>query len=164
MVNQSINEACEEIIKLFTTSTKIWAYASHFNGWWCYDKDNNNKLNKIYDDYCMRNGIYTNKESNKTKKIVVDNDDELEILSDVDFENTSDDTSHIPDTPIDYSININNTAYKIDIRQMKQTNIINDSRSRKIMFFETSSNIKNNNDIINYLKSKNIVGISGKKI
>jgi hypothetical protein len=65
--------------------------------------------------------------------------------------------------PLSYVIKIGQTDYKIDFDLMKQINLSELWRKRTIKRLDIHQNINNLNAIFEYLKSQNVVGISGQK-
>lgn len=166
----------------------IWLYSSNFNNkWWCYDIKSTRMIETIYTDYCLikeMNDIYTdldlgiNLRKKITKTISNDaayikiNDDDLDNYDEVNFEDDdslnksfSSDQIKKKSSGIPYIIKAGNTEYRIDFENMRQINTIDNTKTRKIKRLEIPNSIIEDgyDEILEFLKCNNVIGISGKK-
>lgn len=150
-------------------SAYIWLYAGNFTGWWCYDKNYNKKINKMYVDYCKRmnihNNITQNDQNNKPKQKKMKKVDmsKSNICFDLVNFSSSDTESETDEEYIDYNLNINNVTFKIDFDQMKQINVADPTKCRKIERIKIPTTIKTDDDLIDFLRDNDVKGISGDK-
>jgi len=149
---------------------RVWLYSGFFAGWWCYDEINNIKLNRIYEDYCDRNGINT-KNTNTSFPIKQLTKKTLSVFDTVDFnaslssiDNDDDNYKNCHNNRLEYIINTAYGDFKVDFENMKQVNTL-DSKKQRIMSFLSVPNetYKNESAFIKYLKKHDVKGISGKK-
>jgi hypothetical protein len=69
---------------------------------------------------------------------------------------------NLSDVLTDYTIQVMQGKFKIDLNQMKQINVLYPEKQRKIMLIDIPSDIKNNkNLLLNFLKTKGVKGIVG---
>ena len=169
----------------------LWLYSSNFNHkWWCYSTKLNSIVENIYEDYTlikdmdkkfdeMNLGIKINKKhSNKNKTFDIKDFTEFDINSfdkntDVQFED--DDNINLkminPQQAIQkksdiksYIIKVCSNEYRIDFDTMKQINIDDFSKSRRIKRVQIPESLIGSDyqTIINYLKiDLYIIGVSG---
>lgn len=113
----------------------FWLYTGSFTGWWLYDLDNMNKLDKIFKDFNkpINNMDDLSKINNLIKfhngsdiKTINDNEKRYEFVA---FE---EDDMIVDDGPINYNIVIGTEEYRIDLNLMKQFNIKNPINQRGI--------------------------------
>jgi hypothetical protein len=157
----------------------LWLYAGIFNGWWLYTSENNKKLNDIYHDYCISNNIhvdsndmytdiYSDTDDNNTyiieNNIVVNKTHVIDIVS---FDNIENDIvvnkTHTNINKInDYIINTCQGQFRIDMKNMKQINVSNPSKQRKIFFLNIQKDISINKEkLTTFLKLNKVKGIAG---
>ena len=167
----------------------LWLYSSNFNNkWWCY----NNKLNKvietIYKDYLLikemndkfsdldlgikikKQGIYkTNKNKLDFTKIT---DEEFDSSLEVNFEDDENEMElnnskqEQKCSAESYVVKVGNSEYRIDFNIMRQINLLDNSKTRRIERLEIPESVLEGGyfDLINFLKNDyNIIGISGVK-
>lgn len=180
-----------KISNIDTSNYYLWLYSSNYgNTWWCYKKDMCEKLEILFQDYCLRKKLLSDNEQikdnaislslkkvNKTKifSLLNDTDDfkELNITSnslDVEFCDDSTLTTpkivKIPSQIASYTINTYGSEYKLDFDLMKQINLGDVSKKRNIKRIEipTHMRVYSVNDMINYLINNCFVlGVAGKK-
>ena len=168
----------------------IWLYSSNFNHkWWCYSSKLNKIVENIYEDYILIKdmnkkfdeidlGIKIKKNNSKKHKIDWKDYDELNVddfdVADVQFEDDEIDNSPQDESSLSqkksnvtsYVIKVCGNEYRIDFDTMKQINILDSSKSRRIKRVRLPENLVGSeySTIINFLKNDlNIIGISGKK-
>jgi len=157
----------------------LWLYASNYGGLqWCYDKESNQKIESIYNDYLwiMNNNGNHNHDNIKMdvspgrkKKIIKTTDDKFdEFVMDndnldlmVEFPK-NEKKYELPKSkePLSYIVKMGSFSYKMDFDLMKQINIHDTSKRRSIKRITIPDNV---GDIMEYIKGKNVIGISGKK-
>lgn len=145
-------------------SERIWLYSGVIGGWWCYDKNSNEKINKMYVDYAKRNNIPIKKYVKKSndKKIILNNDPYSDFVdfSMYDFDNASSDD----DALCDYVVNTTNGKYTINFQTMRQTNYSNPQKFRSMKKIEIPEELYGNYDKIKkFLINNNVKGVSGVK-
>lgn len=173
----------------------MWLYSSNYtNTWWSYNRTHSEKVELIYQDYCLNKKIMngdtdddnTNISVKITKKQSVpkmkqqkslnnldfnkldnsDTDDNLSVdFSSLETENSSDIEEQEQPKIISYIVNIYGTDYKLDFDSMKQINLHDTYKKRSIKRIEIPASVMklSGKDIISYLSSENVIGISGKK-
>ena len=170
----------------------VWLYSSNYNNaWWTYNNESNNKIEKIYKDYLLRQEILnTPKDKDnlikfnivKTKKHQKQTNNNIEIEFDnitidndidncVDFSNIESTSNQfhnetlLQETPLSYIIKCGTFEYKIDFDLMKQINTIDTWKKRSIKRLAIPVSIAQSNmeSITCYLDSQNVIGIAGKK-
>ena len=160
----------------------IWLYSSNYNGlWWCYNTNQNNQVERTYKDYLIRqpldkntnditvkinlnksdkNANYYGKNKIKFHIIDVESDDDNKLnFTDKEIINCASTSQDI----ISYTISIQSHEYKLDFDSMKQINLLEIWKKRSIRRLTLPSNMSSLCDIIDYLKSQNVIGITGLK-
>lgn len=165
----------------------IWLYSEATSGWWCYDDENNIKINKMYLEFC-KNKMKVNASWKKEKieKInlkqhiiqikQIDNDtNDLVDFSDINSENTNeqDDISLNSDSTtiseqneneeiINNIIKTGGGKYKIDFNNMMQINHYDIKKRTFIMFLKIPENIFNNPTTLKkFLIDNKVKGVTG---
>ena len=153
---------------------RIWLYAGLWSGWWCYTGEHNDKINNIYYDYCKRNNIACenlDEEQNIVLKKVESQNNIQKILDKsfdcISFEDDEGNESNFKDCQnnfkvVDYIIKTTKDNFKIDFHTMKQINLADPAKQRRIDHIEIPKNIIGNKaKLLIYLKKKSIKGIAG---
>lgn len=172
------------ILEEVNNRSTFWLYSSnHPNFWYAYDKKSNDAINTLYVDY-----FTNNQANNKNKHIApvslsIGNDGNgnsgnnnnnssqhnnnfvpLKVNGDDNnYVNFKDDGKmYMDQAPLSYIINIGSFEYQIDFKNMKQSNVMDPSKKRTIKLLEYDP-VKDNPNVINFLKNNNVLGISGIK-
>jgi len=156
----------------------IWLYSSNYNEfWWCYDKSQNLQIENTYKDFLLKQNSVKNDDIsikikiNKSKEnhkydISKINFHAIDIESDEETKLNFTDEYIIESTnivPISYIMQIQSTEYKLDFDSMKQINLSELWKKRSIKRLTIPSSTYSFLEIITYLKSQNVIGITGTK-
>lgn len=170
---KNINNIHENII---ISRQNLWLYSARQKGiWWCYDMTISAQLDLMSTDYNKRKLLQENKLSTPPKShkdIKFDKiDHNLNFEGNCNFVNYDDaqEMDNVePDIDLQYCIEIANVSYYIDLDENMQRNCKDISKIREIkrieipdIIFDTLPNKQQN--IIHYLKTQNIIGMSGLK-
>lgn len=140
----------------------VWLYSSNYgNTWWCYQRETCEQVEKIYNDYCLRQQILNDNSTSKnninltltqntTKKpkqtllpksfaqLDTASNDSNENDDAVDFNSISssdyngqEETNNTNHT-VSYIVNIHGTSYKLDFDAMKQINLTDTTKKRSV--------------------------------
>lgn len=145
----------------------LWLYSATYNNlWWGFNEENNKQLDLIYNDYKERT---TKKEDDFIKNVNVieneDNDLSQEIKNPSFSEVLYEDDNSVRNEKkneakvFDYTIRVENLKFYIDFEHWQQINCLN-NRKRKIKIINIPDNLSDN-ELIEFLKSSGIKGISG---
>lgn len=190
IINDIMNKPVNNNIK---NGYYIWLYSSGYSGgWWCYDKESNEHIENIYNDYNTNKylikdadssddnnnisiKINANKASKPNKIIRYDSFDNIEIdsdsCSDLQFNddivnnNLTSTNNLTASLPLIYQITINNEKYKIDFDLMKQIKINDPTKKRGIKrIIIPIEYLTSYKSVVEFLfNGYNILGLSGKK-
>lgn len=165
----------------------FWLYSSKFGAtWWCYEKQHNEQLECIYDDYLNRKNLKKNNDKNDsdiemklTKKYVskkikdntnqkkydeyeFSDDDSDSVYFDEEDKDIKVEEKKESEKKLSYIIAIGgNIDFKIDFDNMMQVNIMDSNKKRSIKRIEFGKNDKN---FIEKLKNDHcVIGIAGIK-
>ncbi len=144
---------------------RVWLYSGIFHGWWCYNEKHNIKINRMFKDYCQRNGInFTDIICKKIKsKKIMPKHELKEDFDLINFEDEEEDPVHEHSIVVDYIIRVGDDTFRIDLDKMKQINVIDPKKQRSIKYIDLpEESLGNANEIIKHLKDNGVKGIAGK--
>lgn len=149
-----------------TTRNNVWLFSSNFgNRWWCYNEENSKKLDIIMSDYEKRH----KSPDNDIKNLSHDSQNIVHTINDKTIANPSydpvayndqhdNDVLHHDDS--DYTINVGNTKYMIDLDKWQQINLFNKNKKRNLKLLPLPPHL-NIMQKVDFLKNNNVVGIAG---
>lgn len=143
---------------------KLWLYRGVFSGWWCYDSENNDKINKMYSEFCRAETPIqiTTKNFNDETDDLVNFCSNSESDSDIESESELSMPSVIKDK--EYFIKTPHGEYKIDFNAMLQISKSDIKKRRQISHIKIPEQISTDDKLTkNFLIQHNVKGVSGNK-
>ena len=146
-----------------------WLYSSMFGDrWWCYDDSSNKKIEAMHKHYVKSDDIeikivkttkshhsVAEQTSHNFSPIIPTTSQQFIFFGDF----STDSSGESEDEDVTHTIHIGNTEYMVDFDDMKQINIDDPRKMRRIKRLS----IPSSSNVIDFLKQNHVIGVAGMK-